>query len=111
MIAMTMIIDASCEPDYYEMDGVAFSTRPSVRWSFSVYILPSITLPDILLAMAPPFLKSVEEYEKLVDSVDTFLLDCDGVLYHGKQVVEGVRTVLNMLRKKGKAQRFELGAR
>lgn len=93
------------------MDGVAFSTRPSVRWSFSVYILPSITLPDILLAMAPPFLKSVEEYEKLVDSVDTFLLDCDGVLYHGKQVVEGVRTVLNMLRKKGKAQRFELGAR
>ncbi|OWT41389.1 4-nitrophenyl phosphatase [Cryptococcus neoformans] len=52
--------------------------------------------------MAPPFLKSVEEYEELVDSVDTFLLDCDGVLYHGKQVVEGVRTVLNMLRKKGK---------
>ncbi|KIR79996.1 4-nitrophenyl phosphatase [Cryptococcus gattii EJB2] len=52
--------------------------------------------------MAPPFLKSQEEYEELVDSVDTFLLDCDGVLYHGKQIVEGVRTVLDMLRKKGK---------
>lgn len=60
--------------------------------------------------MAPPFLKSQEEYEKLVDSVDTFLLDCDGVLYHGKQVVEGVRTVLDMLRKKGKAGRFGIGA-
>lgn len=91
-------------------DGqVAFSTRLSARWSFSVfYLLPSITFPDSLSTMAPPFLKSVEEYEELVDSVDTFLLDCDGVLYHGKQVVEGVRTVLNMLRKKGTAQRFEM---
>lgn len=69
-----------------------------------------ITLLDILRAMAPPFLKSQEEYKKLVDSVDTFLLDCDGVLYHGKQVVEGVRTVLDMLRKKGKAGRFEISA-
>lgn len=49
----------------------------------------------------PPFLKTVEEYRQLVDSVDTFLLDCDGVIYHGPVVVEGVKEVLNMFRAAG----------
>lgn len=53
--------------------------------------------------MAPPFLKSTEEYRQLVDSVDTFLLDCDGVIYHGPVVVEGVKEVLKMFRAAGKA--------
>ncbi|WVQ78461.1 hypothetical protein IAT38_000547 [Cryptococcus sp. DSM 104549] len=52
--------------------------------------------------MAPPFLKTEEDYKKLVDSVDTFLLDCDGVIYHGPVVVEGVKVVLDMLRAAGK---------
>ncbi|WVF72011.1 hypothetical protein IAT40_006823 [Kwoniella sp. CBS 6097] len=52
--------------------------------------------------MAPPFLKTREEYQQLVDSVDTFLLDCDGVIYHGPKVVEGVKTVLDMFRAAGK---------
>jgi 4-nitrophenyl phosphatase len=51
--------------------------------------------------MAPPFLKSIEEYRQLVDSVDTFLLDCDGVIYHGPVVVEGVKEVLKMFRAAG----------
>ncbi|WWD16105.1 hypothetical protein CI109_100530 [Kwoniella shandongensis] len=52
--------------------------------------------------MAPTVLSTPEDYQKLVDSVDTFLLDCDGVLYHGPKVVEGVKTVLNHLRASGK---------
>ncbi|WVN86672.1 uncharacterized protein L203_101844 [Cryptococcus depauperatus CBS 7841] len=52
--------------------------------------------------MAPAFLKTTEEYKALIDSVDTFLLDCDGVLYHGPVVVDGVKAVLSMLRKAGK---------
>lgn len=51
--------------------------------------------------MAPPFLKTPEEYRQLVDSVDTFLLDCDGVIYHGPEVVEGVKEVLTMFRAAG----------
>ena len=51
--------------------------------------------------MAPPFLKTPEEYQTLVDSVDTFLLDCDGVIYHGSHVVEGVNETLNWLRSLG----------
>ncbi|ORY28272.1 HAD-like domain-containing protein [Naematelia encephala] len=52
--------------------------------------------------MTPPILSSPEEYKKLIDSVDTFLLDCDGVIYHGSVVVDGVRETLSMLRKAGK---------
>jgi hypothetical protein len=51
--------------------------------------------------MAPPFLETPEEYRQLVDSVDTFLLDCDGVIYHGPEVVEGVKEVLTMFRAAG----------
>lgn len=50
---------------------------------------------------APPFLKSVEEYKTLLDSVDTFLLDCDGVIYHGSNVTPGVKETLNYLRENG----------
>ena len=49
----------------------------------------------------PQVLKTPDEYRELVDSVDTFLLDCDGVIYHGPVVVEGVKEVLSMLRAAG----------
>ncbi|KAI9637914.1 HAD-like domain-containing protein [Dioszegia hungarica] len=52
--------------------------------------------------MAPQTLSTVEEYKKLVDSVEVFLLDCDGVIYHGPQVVPGVKEVLKYLRSIGK---------
>lgn len=51
--------------------------------------------------MAPPVLKTADEYRKLVDSVDTFLLDCDGVIYHGAVVVPGVKETLHYLRSIG----------
>lgn len=51
--------------------------------------------------MAPPILSSIEELKTLVDSVDTFLLDCDGVIYHGSVVVPGVIEVLDYLRAQG----------
>lgn len=52
-------------------------------------------------SIAPPFLTKPEEYQELFDSVDTFLLDCDGVIYHGPVVVPGVKTVLKMMRDAG----------
>ncbi|ORX33719.1 HAD-like domain-containing protein [Kockovaella imperatae] len=52
--------------------------------------------------MAPPVLSTPEQYQELLDSVDTFLLDCDGVLYHGSNVVPGIKQVLPMLRRAGK---------
>ncbi|KAK4686396.1 4-nitrophenyl phosphatase, partial [Tremellales sp. Uapishka_1] len=52
--------------------------------------------------MTPPLLKTAEEYQSILDTTDTFLLDCDGVIYHGNVVVPGVPETLSMLRKAGK---------
>lgn len=53
-------------------------------------------------SLNPPFLHTREQYQKLWDSVDTLLLDCDGVIYHGPVVVPGVTKVLQLARKQGK---------
>lgn len=53
--------------------------------------------------MAPPILSTAEQFKQLVDSVDTFLLDCDGVIYHGAVVVPGVKETLNYLRSIGES--------
>ena len=51
--------------------------------------------------MVPPLLSTPEEYQALIDSVDTFLLDCDGVIYHGSIAVQGVKESLQLLRMAG----------
>lgn len=51
-------------------------------------------------------LKSQEEYATLIDKYDTFLFDCDGVLWNGDAVVDGVIDVLRMLREKNKSVIF-----
>lgn len=54
-----------------------------------------------MTASLPPFLDKPEQLKELFDSVDTFLFDCDGVIYHGPEVVPGVKTVLQMIRDAG----------
>merc|ERR1711974_235243 len=43
-----------------------------------------------------------EETAKLVDSVDALLLDCDGVLWRGSELLPGILDSINYLREKGK---------
>ncbi|KND03007.1 phosphoglycolate/pyridoxal phosphate phosphatase [Spizellomyces punctatus DAOM BR117] len=51
-------------------------------------------------------LNSKEEIEAFIDSIDTFLLDCDGVIWSGNHVIDGVQEVLDLLRAKGKRLLF-----
>lgn len=39
----------------------------------------------------------------LVDRIDSFVLDCDGVLWRGDTVLEGVKETLAMLRRENKS--------
>ncbi|EIM87074.1 2-phosphoglycolate phosphatase [Stereum hirsutum FP-91666 SS1] len=43
-----------------------------------------------------------EKYSELLDKYDTWLFDCDGVLWHGDRLIDGVVEVLETLRKRGK---------
>ena len=46
-------------------------------------------------------LSSFADYETLLDEYDTWFFDCDGVLWRGDQVIDGVVQVLDILRKRG----------
>ena len=45
-------------------------------------------------------ISSPDEYAKLLDNYDTWLFDCDGVLWRGDHLIEGVTEVLDMLRRR-----------
>ncbi|KAI5453760.1 hypothetical protein NCC49_005573 [Naganishia albida] len=47
-------------------------------------------------------LATAGQYAALLDKFDTFLFDCDGVIWTGPTLVPGVRTVLDLLRSRGK---------
>jgi 4-nitrophenyl phosphatase len=45
-------------------------------------------------------LSSAQEYAALLDRYDTWMFDCDGVLWHGDRLIDGVVDVLELLRSK-----------
>ena len=47
-------------------------------------------------------LASKEDYVSLLDKYDTWMFDCDGVLWQGDRPIDGAVEVLDMLRKRGK---------
>jgi len=44
-------------------------------------------------------LQSQTDYSALLDAYDTWLFDCDGVLWHGDRLIDGALDVLALLRK------------
>ncbi|KAG7548928.1 hypothetical protein FFLO_03220 [Filobasidium floriforme] len=47
-------------------------------------------------------LTTAQDYASLIDKFDTFLFDCDGVIWSGPKLIPGVREVIAWLRTKGK---------
>ena len=59
--------------------------------------MTSWRLCRLLTAMAQR-LTSASEYKSLLDNYDTWLFDCDGVLWHGDRLIDGALEVLDLLR-------------
>ncbi|RDB17376.1 4-nitrophenylphosphatase [Hypsizygus marmoreus] len=51
-------------------------------------------------------LSTPQDYSRLVDKYDTWMFDCDGVLWHGDRIIDGVVEVLDLLRSKKKKVLF-----
>ncbi|GLB39616.1 putative 4-nitrophenylphosphatase [Lyophyllum shimeji] len=51
-------------------------------------------------------LSTAQEYAALLDRYDTWMFDCDGVLWHGDRIIDGVAEVLAMLRHRKKKVLF-----
>nr|GAT48135.1 4-nitrophenylphosphatase [Mycena chlorophos] len=47
-------------------------------------------------------LSAAADYEALLDKYDTWMFDCDGVLWHGDRLIEGAVDVLSILRRRKK---------
>lgn len=52
--------------------------------------------------MAPQKLATSSDYQEIIGRYDTFLFDCDGVIWRGNTAIPGVAQTLDMLRVKGK---------
>lgn len=52
--------------------------------------------------MAPQDLTTALHYQEIVDKYDVLLLDCDGVVWEGDHVLDGIHTTLQHFRKLGK---------
>ncbi|KAI8372044.1 HAD-like domain-containing protein [Choanephora cucurbitarum] len=48
------------------------------------------------------FLGTKEQREAFIDQYDNFLFDCDGVLWEGTRMFDGVKEAMTLLREKGK---------
>ncbi|KAI0287185.1 2-phosphoglycolate phosphatase [Russula brevipes] len=49
---------------------------------------------------------SPERYQELLDQYDTWMFDCDGVLWHGDRIIDGAVEVLQVLRSQKKRVLF-----
>ncbi|CAN1169897.1 Phosphoglycolate phosphatase 2 [Linum perenne] len=50
----------------------------------------------------PVQLLNTHTAQSLIDSVEAFLFDCDGVIWKGDKLIDGVSQTLDLLRSKGK---------
>lgn len=73
-----------------------------VRTTFPFSVAVSVYPNRLTAEMPPTFLekRARDQYEALVDRYDTWLFDCDGVLWNGDRPVDGAKEVLEMLRRK-----------
>ena len=51
----------------------------------------------------PKELNAPEHYTALLDKYDTWMFDCDGVLWHGDALIDGATAVLDLLRRNSEA--------
>ncbi|KAM3387840.1 hypothetical protein ACQJBY_010584 [Aegilops geniculata] len=62
----------------------------------------AVRRPVMAAAAAAVPAAKLEDAEALIDSVETFIFDCDGVIWKGDKLIDGVPETLDLLRSKGK---------
>ena len=55
------------------------------------------------MSAAPKRLSSPKDYQDLIDRYDTWLFDCDGVLWRGTTLIDGAKEFLQLLRSKSQS--------
>ncbi|XP_073293387.1 phosphoglycolate phosphatase 1A, chloroplastic-like isoform X2 [Primulina huaijiensis] len=80
------------------------SLRPIIEWSFCGKFRSRKKMNASVSRIASPraSAQQLKDPDQLIDSVETFIFDCDGVIWKGDKLIGGVPETLDMLRSKGK---------
>ncbi|XP_031249377.1 phosphoglycolate phosphatase 1B, chloroplastic-like [Pistacia vera] len=69
---------------------------------FSLKTRKSSRMESNLVTKVSASAQPLKNADELIDSVETFIFDCDGVIWKGDKLIDGVPETLDMLRAKGK---------
>jgi len=79
------------------------SRRPEPRAVFmTAGSEPSAAPPDAVSVKKAGLCEKLTVPSELLDKTDVFIFDCDGVIWKGDSLIDGVPAILEMLRKAGK---------
>nr|XP_016433186.1 PREDICTED: phosphoglycolate phosphatase 1B, chloroplastic-like [Nicotiana tabacum] len=74
------------------------NSAKSIKWNCRNSRMEKSASSFVTKASAQPLTNPGE----LIDSVETFIFDCDGVIWKGDKLIDGVPETLDLLREKGK---------
>ena len=83
--------------------GARMASRRMRAAGSQVYLSAAATVPEDAVSMKGAGLcTKLTVPSELLDKTDVFIFDCDGVIWKGDSLIEGVPAVLDMLKKAGK---------
>ncbi|KAJ9669903.1 hypothetical protein PVL29_026461 [Vitis rotundifolia] len=85
--------------NFSSLSPKTFSPTPlNFGWRATTAPKPRMAATFPARATAQP----LQNADELIDSVETFIFDCDGVIWKGDSLIDGVPETLDMLRSRGK---------
>lgn len=66
----------------------------------------SVRVSNAMATASPATFLEDKDKQSFIDTVDTFIFDCDGVIWKGDSIIDGVPEALDMLKAKGKKTIF-----
>jgi len=84
----------------------ALSLRRMASSQINVVASATATPADAVSFKSAGLCKKLEVPSELLDNTDVFIFDCDGVIWKGDSLIDGVPKILDMLRKMGKTVFF-----
>lgn len=82
--------------------GMRAATRRALRGGFSNIQAAAAPPADAVSMKSAGLCKKLTVPSELLDKTDVFIFDCDGVIWKGDTLIEGVPAVLKMLKDAGK---------
>ncbi|KAH9734116.1 phosphoglycolate phosphatase 1A [Citrus sinensis] len=85
-----------------EFDSLVFGGKNSSFNADGLKKSRSCSRMESFVTKASASAQPLKNADELIDSVETFIFDCDGVIWKGDKLIDGVPETLDMLRSKGK---------